>query len=185
MLSRFVRAFLARGKHLLISWLQSPSAVIWEPKKRNSVTASTFPPSFCHTIILVFWMLSFKPAFSLSLTCIRRLFSSSSVSASMSGLSVGMQPVQFITWKIIGETTAISIKNYTWTSVIGLQRRDESHRNWKVRNTKPSCIVYNMIVRKIQTIFKINLILRWSLDIGLWSIVFLYKNKKKLKTKEF
>ena len=46
MLSRFVKAFLPRSKHLLISWLQSPSEVILEPKKRKLITASTFPPSF-------------------------------------------------------------------------------------------------------------------------------------------
>ena len=46
MLSRLVRAFLTRFKHLLISWLQSPSSVILEPKKRKSVTASTFSPVF-------------------------------------------------------------------------------------------------------------------------------------------
>ena len=45
-LSRFVRAFLPRSKHLLISWLQSPSVVILEPKKRKSVTSSTFSPSY-------------------------------------------------------------------------------------------------------------------------------------------
>ena len=60
MLSRFVIAFLSRSKCFLISWLQSPSAVIWEPKKRKSVTASTFPLSTCHeamgldAMILVF-----------------------------------------------------------------------------------------------------------------------------------
>ena len=42
MLSRLVTAFLSRSKGLLISWLQSPSAMILEPKKRESVTASTF-----------------------------------------------------------------------------------------------------------------------------------------------
>ena len=47
-LSRFVIAFLPRNKHLLISWLQSLSAVSLEPKKRQSVTVSTFPPSICH-----------------------------------------------------------------------------------------------------------------------------------------
>ena len=47
-LSRFVIAFLPRSKHLLISWLQSPSTVILEPKKIKSVTVSTFPPSICH-----------------------------------------------------------------------------------------------------------------------------------------
>ena len=45
MLSRFVIAFLPGSKHLLISWLQSPSAVILEPKKIKSVTVSTFSPS--------------------------------------------------------------------------------------------------------------------------------------------
>ena len=50
-LSRFVIAFLPRSKRLLISWLQSPSAVILEPKKRKSVTASTFNPSICHEVM--------------------------------------------------------------------------------------------------------------------------------------
>ena len=47
-LSRFVIVFLPRSKHLLISWLRSPSTVILEPKKIKSVTASTFPPCICH-----------------------------------------------------------------------------------------------------------------------------------------
>ena len=47
-LSRFVIASLPRSSHLLISWQQSPSAVILEPKKRKSITAPTFPPSICH-----------------------------------------------------------------------------------------------------------------------------------------
>ena len=57
-----------RSKPLLISWLQSPSAVIWESKKRKSVTVSTFSPFICHEVlmILVFRMLSCKPSFSLS-----------------------------------------------------------------------------------------------------------------------
>ena len=87
MLSRLVIAFLPRSKHLLISWLQSSSAVILEPKKIKSVTVSTFSPSICHEVIrldakiLVFWMLSFQPAFSRSsFTFIKRLFSSSSLS---------------------------------------------------------------------------------------------------------
>ena len=50
MLSRFVIAFLPMSKHLLISWLQSLSAVIWEPKKVKFVTASAFPPSICHEV---------------------------------------------------------------------------------------------------------------------------------------
>ena len=50
-LSRFVIAFLPRSKHPLISWLQSPSTVILEPKKIKSVTASMFYPSTCHEVM--------------------------------------------------------------------------------------------------------------------------------------
>ena len=50
MLSRLVRAFLPRSKRLLISWLQSPSAVILEPKKIKSVTVSIVSPSICHEV---------------------------------------------------------------------------------------------------------------------------------------
>ena len=50
-LSRFIIAFLPRSKHLLISWLQSPSAVILEPKKIKSITVATFPPSTCHEVM--------------------------------------------------------------------------------------------------------------------------------------
>ena len=63
-LSRFVIAFLQRSKRLLISWLQSPSAVILEPKKIKSFAVSTLSPSVCHEVmgadamILVFWFFS-------------------------------------------------------------------------------------------------------------------------------
>ena len=79
LLSRLVITFLPRSKCLLISWLQSPSAVILEPRKIKSLAVS---PSICHEVmgpdamIFVFWMLSFKPTFSLtSFTFIKRLFS--------------------------------------------------------------------------------------------------------------
>ena len=85
MLSRLVITFLPRSKPLLlfnlfiylflskpllISWLQSPSAVIWEPRKIKSATGSTVSLSICHEVmgpdamILVFWILNFKPTFS-------------------------------------------------------------------------------------------------------------------------
>ena len=51
MLSRLVITFLPRSKHLLISWLQSPSAVILEPRKIKSVTISTVSPSICHEVM--------------------------------------------------------------------------------------------------------------------------------------
>ena len=88
MLSRLVITFLPRSKCLLISWLQSPSVVILEPRKIKSDTVSTVSPSISHevmgpdAVVFVFWMLSFKPTFSLSsFTFIKRLFSSSSLSA--------------------------------------------------------------------------------------------------------
>ena len=83
-LSRLVITFLPRSKRLLISWLQSPSAVILEPRKIKSATVPIVSPSICHEVmgpdamILVFWMLIFKPTFLLSsFTFIKRLFSSS------------------------------------------------------------------------------------------------------------
>ena len=51
MLSRLVIAFLPRSKCLLVSWLQSPSAMILEPKKMKSVTVSTVYPSICHEVM--------------------------------------------------------------------------------------------------------------------------------------
>ena len=50
-LSRFVITFLLRSKHLLISWLQSPSTVILEPKKIKSVTVSIVSTSICHEVM--------------------------------------------------------------------------------------------------------------------------------------
>ena len=88
MLFRLVITFLPRSKCLLISWLQSPSAVILEPRKIKSLTVSSVSLSICHEVmgpdamILIFWILSFKPTFSLSsFSFIERLFSSSSLSA--------------------------------------------------------------------------------------------------------
>ena len=87
-LSRFVIAFLPRSSRLLVSWLQSPSTVSLEPKKRKSVTASSFSLSIGHEVmglevmILVLLIFSFKLAISLfSFTLIKRFFSSSSLSA--------------------------------------------------------------------------------------------------------
>ena len=70
LLSRLVIAFFPRSPHLLISWLQSPSAMILEPKKIKSVTVSIVSPSICHevmrpdTVIFVFCFLEVKFSFS-------------------------------------------------------------------------------------------------------------------------
>ena len=81
MLSKLFITFLPSHKHLLISWLQSPSAVILEPRKIVSCCFHCFPSIFYEVMgpdvrILFFWMLSFKPTFSLSsFTFIKKLFS--------------------------------------------------------------------------------------------------------------
>ena len=88
MLSRFAIAFLPRSKHLLISWLHSPSAVIFGAQENKichcfhcfSIYLPWSDGTGCHDIS--FWIFNFKPAFSLSsFTLIKRLYSSSSLSA--------------------------------------------------------------------------------------------------------
>ena len=88
MLSRLVIALLPGSKRPLISWLHLSYAVILEPKTIKSDTVSTVSLSIFHEVmgpdamIFVFWMLNFKPTFSLSsFTFIKRLFSSSSLCA--------------------------------------------------------------------------------------------------------
>ena len=89
MLSRFVRAFLPKSKHVLISRLQSPSTVIWEGAQENKIChCFHFFPFYlpwsdgtrCHDLVFFFLMFGFKPAFSLSsFTLSKRLFSSSTI----------------------------------------------------------------------------------------------------------
>ena len=102
-LSRFVTAFLPRSNHFLISWLQSPSTVKDEHKKRKYVTTSTFSPSNYHEVmeldamILVFLIFSFKPALSLSsFTLIQRLFISSLFSAIRVVSSIYLRLLMFL-----------------------------------------------------------------------------------------
>ena len=96
MLSKLVIAFLPRKNRLVISWLQSPSLVILEPKKIKLLTISIVSPSICHemmgldTIILVFWMLNFKPTFN------NRVFSSSLLSAIRVVSSVYLRLLTFL-----------------------------------------------------------------------------------------
>ena len=98
MLSRSVTVFLPRSKHLLISWLQSPSAMIWEPKKVChcfSIYLAWSDGTRCYD--LCFLSVEFKPAFSLyCLTFIKRLFSSSSLSATRVVLSAYLRLLIFL-----------------------------------------------------------------------------------------
>ena len=108
-LSRLVITFLPRSKCLLISWLQSPSSVILDPPKIKSATFSIVSPSICHEVmgpdakILLFWILSFKPTFSLSsFTFIKRLFSYFLLSAI----------------RMVSYTYAIRMVSYTYLSLL-------------------------------------------------------------------
>ena len=138
MLSRLVIAFLPRSKHLLISWLQSPSAVILEPKKIKSVTVW---PSICHevmgldTLILIFWMLSFKPAFSLpSFTFIKRLFSSCSLFAMRVMSSAYLKLLIFLLAILIPAHASCSPALWMMYSAYKLNKQgDNIHGTWAVQ----------------------------------------------------
>ena len=130
MMSRFVKAFLRKNKCLLISWLQSPSPVILEPKKLKSITASTFSPAVCHDVmrpyamILVFWMLYFKSAFSLSsFTLIKRLFSYSSLSAIRVVLSAYLRLLMFLPAILIPACDSFSLAFHMMYSAHKLNKR--------------------------------------------------------------
>ena len=137
MWSRLVIVFLARSK-CLISWLQSPSAVILKRKKMKSVTVSTFSPSICHEVmgpdamILVFWMLSFKPGFSLSsFTFIKRLFISSSFSAIRVVLSVHLRLLILLPAILTLACTLCSPAFHMMYSEYKLNRQGDSIQPWR------------------------------------------------------
>ena len=120
-LSRLVITFLPRSKHLLISWLQSPSAVILEPPKIKSVTVPIVSPSIYHEVmgpdamILVFWMLRFKPTFLLpSFTFIKRLFSSSSLPAIRVLSSAYLRLLIFFLAILIPACASFSPASFSW-----------------------------------------------------------------------
>ena len=132
-LSRFVITFLPRVKCLLISWLQSPSTVILELKKIKSVTVSTLSPSICHEVIgpdsmiLDFWMLSFKPAFSLSsFILIKKLFSSSSLSAIRVVSSAYRKLLIFLTAILIPACASSSLAFHMMYSAYKLNKQGDN-----------------------------------------------------------
>ena len=137
MLSRCVIDFLPRRKCFLISWLQSPSAVILQPKKIKSVTVSTVSPSICHevmgpdTMIFVFWMLSFKPAFSLSsFTFIKGLFSSSSLSAIRVVSSAYLRLLIFLPAILIPACASPSLAFHMMYSAYKLNKQGHNIQPW-------------------------------------------------------
>ena len=136
-LSRFVIAFLPRSKHLLISWLQSPSAVILEPKKIKPDTVSTVSPSICHEVmgpdamIFVYWMLSFKSPFSLSsFTFIKRLFSSSLLSAIRVVSSAYLRLLIFLPGILIPAYASSSLTFHMMYSAYKLNKQGDNIQPW-------------------------------------------------------
>ena len=130
-------AFLPRSKHLLISWLQSPSAVILEPPEIKSLTVFIVSPPICHegmglgAMILVFWMLSFKPTFSLcSYTFIKRLFSSSTISDIRLVSSVYMKLLIFLLAILIPACASSSQAFHTVYSAYKLNKQSDNIQPW-------------------------------------------------------
>jgi len=170
-LSGFVIAFLLRSKSLLISWLQSLSAVILEPKKIKSVTvstfsASTFFPSICHEVmglhatILVFWMLSFKPAFSLSpFTLIKRLFTYSSLSAIRVVSSAYLKILIFLPAILIPAWASSSLAFCMMYSAYKLNKQGDNMQPW----CTPFPVWYHSVVPCL-----VQLLL--DLHIGFWGV---------------
>ena len=130
MLSRLVITFLPRSKHLLISWLQSPSAVILEPKKIKSDTVSTVSSSICHEVmgpdamILVFWIQQQLNAYRPAAAAAKSLQSCPTLCDPIDGSPPG-SPVPGILQARTLEWVAISFSN-AW--------------KWKVKVKSFSCV---------------------------------------------
>ena len=137
MLSRLVITFLPRSKRLLILWLQSPSTVILEPKIINSNTVSTVSLSISHEVmgpdamILVFWMLNFKPTFPLSsFTFIKRLCSSSSLSAIRVVSSAYLRLLIFLLAILIPACASASSTFHMMYSAYKLNKQGDNIQPW-------------------------------------------------------
>ena len=137
-LYRLVIASLPRSKCLLISWLQSPSAVILELIKRKSVAISLVSPCICHEVmgldamIFIFWMLSFKPTFSLSsFTFIKRLFSFSSLSAIRVVSSAYLRLLIFFLAVLIPARASSSPAFWMMYSAYKLNKQGDNIQPWR------------------------------------------------------
>ena len=132
MLSELVIAFHSRSKCLLISWLQSPSAVILEPKKMKSFMVSIVSQSICYEVmgpdamIFVFWMLNLKPAFTLSsFTFIKRLFSSSLLSAIRMVSCAYLRLLIFLPSTLIAVCVSFSLEFHMTCSAYKLNKQSD------------------------------------------------------------
>ena len=137
-LSTLVITFLPRSKRLLISWLQSPSAVVLEPKKIKFLPVSIVSPSIClevmwlDAMILVFWMVSFKPTFSFSsFTFIKRLFSSSLPSAIRVVSSAYLRLLIFLLAILIPACASSSLAFHMMYSAYNLNKWGDNIQPWR------------------------------------------------------
>ena len=138
MLSRFVIAFLPRSKYLLLSWMKSLSAVILETKNIKSLTVSIVSLSIHHEVmgleamILVFWMMSFKPGFSLSSsTFIKRLSSYSLLSTITMVSSAYLRLLIFVLAILIPACESSSLAFHMMYSAYKLNKQGDNIQPWR------------------------------------------------------
>ena len=136
MLSRLVITFIPKNKYLFISRLSHQLQWLWSPKIK-AVTISIVFPSIClevmgpDAIILVFWMLSFKPTFSLcSFTFIKRLFSSSPLSAIRVVSSAYLRLLIFLPAILIPACASSSPVFLMMYSAYKLNKQDDNTQPW-------------------------------------------------------
>ena len=164
-LSRFVLTFLPKSK-----CLNFMAAVILEPKKR-SVTASTFSPSICHKVmelnamIFIFWMLSFKPSFSLFFfTLIKRLFSSSSLSAMRVVSSAYLRLLIFVLVVLILVCDLSSLTFYMTYSAYKLNKQGDNIQplSYSFPNLEPVILCPGLTVASWPAYRFLRKYLKWS-----------------------
>ena len=139
-LSEFVIILFPRSKCLLISWLQSPSTVILEPKKISSVTVSIFSPSICREMmgldikIFIFWMLSFKKAFHSPLSSSSRgcLIPRCSLSAIRVVSSAYLRFLLFLPAVLILTWALSNLSFHMMHSAYKLNKQDDNTQPWHI-----------------------------------------------------
>ena len=137
MLSRLVTAFLPRSKCLLISWLQSPSAMILKPKKIKSLTVSTVSSPICHEVMGLDTMILFSECWVLSqlfhssFTFIKRLFSSSLLSAIRVVSSAYLRLLIFLPAILILACDSYSLAFHMMYAACKLNKQGDSMQPWR------------------------------------------------------
>ena len=135
---KFVIAFLPSVKHLLTLWLLTLSTMILEPKKIKYAAVFTFSPSISHEVmgldamILVFWILSFRRAFSFFyFTFIKRLFSSSSFSSIRVVSSAYLRLLMFLPKILIPACASSSPAFHMMNSACKLNKQVDNIKPWR------------------------------------------------------